>query len=56
MEELLGVLAQKFDYAQLGDEILREVGGRVFGAADSRVRGAFRAFRLGLVRFVRGGF
>jgi condensin complex subunit 1 len=48
MAELLGVLAKEFDYAQLGDEVLREVGGRVFGAADSRGPRSFSKF---LVRY-----
>ena len=48
MAELLGVLTKEFDYAQLGDEVLREVGGRVFGGGDSRGPRSFSGF---LVRF-----
>jgi len=44
MAELLAVLGRDFDYWQLGDEVLREVGGRVFGAQDSRGPRAFSRF------------
>jgi condensin complex subunit 1 len=48
MAELLTVLAKEFDYSQLGDEILREIGGKWFSAQDTRGPRAFSKF---LVRF-----
>jgi condensin complex subunit 1 len=48
MAELLTVLAKEFDYSQLGDEVLRELGGRVFGAGDTRGPRGWGKF---LVRF-----
>jgi condensin complex subunit 1 len=48
MAECLTVLWKEFDYGQLGDEVLREIGGRTFGGNDTRGPRAFSRF---LVRF-----
>lgn len=48
MAECLTVLAKEFDFSQLGDEVLREIGGKSFSAQDTRGPRAFSRF---LVRF-----
>jgi condensin complex subunit 1 len=48
MAECLTVLAKEFDYAQLGDEILREIASKTFNAQDSKGPRAFSKF---LTRF-----
>ncbi|KIJ62112.1 hypothetical protein HYDPIDRAFT_30664 [Hydnomerulius pinastri MD-312] len=48
MAELLSHLAKDFDYAQLGDEILREIAGKTFSAQDTKGPRAFSRF---LVKF-----
>lgn len=49
MAECLTVLAQEFNHAQLGDEILREISAKVFTAQDNR--GGPRSFARFLVKF-----
>ena len=48
MAECLTVLAKEFDYAQLGDDILREIAGKSFSAQDTKGPRAFSKF---LMRF-----
>lgn len=48
MAECLSVLAKEFDHAQLGDEILREIGAKVFNSQDPKGPRAFARF---LVKF-----
>lgn len=48
MAECLSILAKEFDYAQLGDEILREIAGKTFSAQDTKGPRAFSRF---LVKF-----
>lgn len=46
MAECLTVLAKEFDYAQLGDEILREIAAKSFSAQDSKGPRAFSRFLI----------
>ncbi|KAH7913093.1 non-SMC mitotic condensation complex subunit 1-domain-containing protein [Hygrophoropsis aurantiaca] len=48
MAECLSILAKEFDHAQLGDEILREIGAKSFSAQDTKGPRAFSKF---LVKF-----
>lgn len=48
MAECLSHLARDFDHAQLGEEILREIAGKIFNAQDTKGPRAFSRF---LVKF-----
>ncbi|KAG6829705.1 hypothetical protein H0H92_003740 [Tricholoma furcatifolium] len=46
MAECLSILAQEFDHAQLGDEILREIAGKTFNTQDQKGPRVFARFLL----------